>query len=83
MPSQVDRRRLRDGAEALALPEPKNLKEMEAQLQALWGGAVALQSTDDMGSPEANEAVWNDMLELQRRAEALQKKIDQLKKGKR
>lgn len=82
MSSQVDRRRLRDGAEALALAEPKTLKEMETQLQALWDGAVALQSTDDMGSPEANEAVWNDMLELQRRAHALEKKVKQLKQAK-
>lgn len=80
MASQVDRRRLRDGAEALTLSEPKTLKEMEDQLQVLWDGAVALQSTDDMGSPEANEKVWNDMLELQQRAQALEKKIEQLKK---
>lgn len=83
MPNQIDRRRLRDGAEALALPEPQTLEEMETQLQALWDGAVALQSTDDMGSPEANEAVWNDMLELQRRAQALEKKIKELKKQER
>ena len=79
MPSQVDRRRLRDGAEALALSEPQTLEAMEKTLQALWQGAVALQSTDDMGSTEANKAVWNDMLELQRRAEALEKKIKQIK----
>lgn len=80
MPNQVDRRRLRDGAESLALPEPQTIEEMERTLQALWQGAVALQSTDDMGSPEANESVWNDMLELQRRAQALEKKIKLLKK---
>ena len=79
MPSPIDRRRLRDGAEALALPGPKTLEEMEIQLQALWDGAVALQSTDDLGSPEANRKTFNDMLELQRRAEALQKKIDEIK----
>ncbi len=79
MPSQVDRRRLRDGAEALTLPEPQTLKEMERTLQALWDGAVALQSTDDMGSPEANQQVWNDMLELQKRAQTLEKKIKELK----
>ena len=79
MSSQIDRRRLRDGAEAFALSEPQTLEEMEKTLQALWQGAVALQSTDDMGSPEANESVWNDMLELQRRAEALEKKIKQIK----
>lgn len=83
MSSQVDRRRLKDGAEAMALSEPQTLEEMERTLQALWQGAVALQSTDDMGSPEANEAVWNDMLELQRRAQALEKKIKQLKEQRR
>ena len=80
MPSQVDRRRLRDGAEALALPEPKTLEEMEAQLQILWDGAVALQSTDDLGSLEANQQTWNDMLELQRRAHDLERKILQIKR---
>mgnify|MGYP001605590597 FL=1 len=80
MVSREDRRRLRDGAEALVLSEPQTLEEMERTLQALWDGAVALQSTDDMGSPEANEQVWNDMLELQRRAQALEKKIKQFKK---
>lgn len=79
MASQVDRRRLKDGAEALALPEPQTIEEMEETLQALWDGAVALQSTDDMGSPEANERVWNDMLELQRKAQILEKKIQQFK----
>ena len=79
MTSRVDRRRLRDGAEAMTLPEPQTLGEMEITLQALWDGAVALQSTDDQGSPEDNEQVFNDMLELQRRAQALEKKIKQLK----
>jgi hypothetical protein len=78
MPTPVDRRRLRDGAEALALPEPRTLDEMKAQLQALMDGAVALQSTDDMGSPEANERVWKDMMELQRRHEALKRRIEKL-----
>ena len=82
MASRIDRRRLRDGAEALALSEPKTLEEMEAQLQALWAGAVALQSTDDQGSPEANEQVFNHMLELQQRAQALEKKIEQVKRNK-
>lgn len=79
MPNSVDRRRLRDGAGALALPEPKTLEEMKAQLQVLWDGAVALQSTDDLGSPEANEKTWNDMLELQQRAQTLEKRIEELK----
>ena len=83
MISREDRRRLKDGAEAMALPEPQTLEEMERALQGLWQGAVALQSTDDMGSSEANEQVGNDMLELQRRAQALQKKIDELKKESR
>jgi hypothetical protein len=78
MVSQVDRRRLRDGAEALSLPEPQTLHEMKEQLQALMDGAVALQSMEDLGSPEANERAWNDMMELQRRHEALKRRIEKL-----
>lgn len=81
MVSVVDRRRLRDGAEALVQDPntPKTIAEMEAQLRVLWDGATALQSLDDLGSPEANQKAWNDMLELQHRAEDLKKKIEQLK----
>lgn len=85
MVSTVDRRRLRDGAEALTRDQdaPKTVEEMEAQLQALWDGAVALQSLDDLGSPEANEKAWNDMMELQRRAQALEEKLRVLKRGRK
>ena len=80
MPNPTDRRRLNDGARAMSLPEPKNLKEMEEQLGVIEDGALALQSMDDLGSPEANDKAWNDMLKLQKRAEALRAKIKKLKK---
>jgi len=75
----VDQRRLRDGARALNLSKPRTRKEMKAALQVLWDGAVALQSVDDLGSPEANQQAWDDMLALQRKAQALERKIKQLK----
>ena len=79
MPHPVDQRLLNDGARAMALTEPKTLKEMEEQLRIIYDGALALQSMDNLGSPEANQQAWDDMLELQRRAEALSKKIEELK----
>ena len=83
MPHPTDQRRLNDGARAMALSEPKNLKEMEEQLRVIYDGALALQSMDDLGSPEANQRAWDDMIELQRRGDALRKKIEQIKNKKR
>lgn len=66
-PSSVDRRRLRDGARAKELREPQTRAELEATLAELHAGIAALQSTDDLGTDEANDACWKDMLELERR----------------
>ena len=83
MPNPTDQRRLNDGARAMALKEPKTLKEMEVQLRVIYDGALALQSMDDIGSPEANQKAWDDMIELQTRGVALKNKIEEMKKNKK
>lgn len=68
-PSLVDQRRLRDGAAAMALGEPRTRAELEATITSIEDGIRALQSTDDLGTDEENEACWQDMLTLERRLE--------------
>ena len=67
MPSAVDKRRLKDGQEALELGTdlPTDLGELQTLRDQLHDGVAALQSTDDLGSEAANQAAWDDMLELQ------------------
>ena len=82
MPNSTDQRRLNDGARAKALSEPKNLKEMKEQLSIIFDGMLALQSLDDLGSPEANQQAWDDMTELQIRYDALKSKVEELESKK-
>lgn len=75
-PTRRDERRLRDGATAAALPaDPQTAEEIRSQLVTLHDGICALQSTDDLGSPEANQRTWDDMLALQERHKALVVKL--------
>lgn len=82
MPSARDRRRLNDGDEALGLGTnlPTNLRDLETVRGELHDGIVALQSLDDLGSDEDNQRAWNDMLELQKRYDRVDKRIKELKK---
>jgi hypothetical protein len=82
MPSAVDKRRLKDGQEALELGTdlPTDLGELQTLRDQLHDGVAALQSTDDLGSEAANQAAWDDMLELQRRYDRVVKKIKKLEK---
>jgi len=82
MPSAVDKRRLKDGQEALELGPglPTDLGELQTLRDQLHDGIAALQSTDDLGSEAENQAVWNDMLELQKRYDRVVKKIKKLEK---
>lgn len=81
----VTKRRLSDGERAMELsseefvPSDSDLRGLEALRDDLHTGIVALQSLDDLGSEEANQAAWNDMLELQRRHKLVTDKIDALK----
>lgn len=67
MISQVDQRRLGDGAKALALPELDTTDKMQlsARLYELHDAIAAMQSLDDLGSSEANQQAWEDMQKLE------------------
>lgn len=72
------RRRLAAGEEAKALPEPTTATEIRKQLDVLYDGMVALQSLDDLGSEEANQKAWDDMLALQKRYDALRARLTKM-----
>lgn len=67
MVSRIDQRRLNDGASAGALSEPQTLAEAKAKLERLGDAVAAMQSLDDLGSPEANKAAMADADALMRR----------------
>jgi hypothetical protein len=72
MPTLLDQRRLRDGARALASSEPSgsDVAAWRAHVEALGDAVAAMQSLDDLGSTEANNQAWSDMLALQEKWEA-------------
>lgn len=76
-------RRLNDGEEALSLqtkPLPDTLEKLQDLRGKLHDGIVALQSLDDLGSEDANQRAWDDMLELQSRYTQVEAKIAEHKK---
>lgn len=76
--SAVDRRRLADGAAAKArlCERPATRQAAEELFAALADGALALQSTDDLGTDEWNAAVAADLEMIQARAADLRRQID-------
>ena len=78
MTTTHDKRRLADGDRAKGLAKPKTAKEIQQQLEFLSDGIRALPSLDDLGSPEANQRAWDDMLELQRRSDALKAALKEM-----
>ena len=58
----------------MGLGEPKTIEEARHALEDLYDGICALQSLDDLGSEAANDAAWNDMLELDKRAKNIKEK---------
>jgi hypothetical protein len=79
--SPLTRRRLTDGARALALQEPSADLErwgeaMRGYVLELGDAVAAMQSLDDLGSPEANKQAWDDMQKLQKRWVAAKRKLD-------
>jgi len=78
MINPTDQRRLRDGARAMGLKGPVDLLEIKEHIEIVRDGIRALQSTDDLGSTDANAKAWSDMLELQRRLKKLEKERDKL-----
>ena len=74
-PTAIDERRLRDGAAAFALPVPSSRESVLAQIESLGDAIRALQSLDDLGSPEANKRADDEMLLLQKRRDALRQQL--------
>lgn len=72
MPSLRDKRRLRCGDKALHISTKDLLLLSDNALsnlhEDLWDAVGAMQSLDDLGSVEANETAWNDMLRILRKA---------------
>ncbi len=66
-PSRRDQERLRLGAWALALPGADNREQAEALGTELSRAIAAMQSLDDLGTPEANEKAEKDLAALQER----------------
>ena len=83
MPTAIDRRRLRDGEKASAVPPNDLAKLTLSQLQSLretvFDGALAMQSRDDLGSPEANDAAWEECIALDKKLTIIDKEIKKRK----
>jgi len=79
MPSAIDQRRLRDGANALEVfgRAAETVDEARRQLEVVHDGIAALQSLDDLG-PEANEQASRDEQELWKRLKTLEQRLRQL-----
>ena len=73
-PTSRDRERLKRGAQALALDEPKTNRQVLEQLDVLHTGIAALQSMDDLGSDAANRRAMRDIGVLIKKHDRLQKR---------
>lgn len=79
MPTAVDQRRLRDGANALEVSSrpAQTIAEIKEQISTVSAGIAAMQSLDDLG-PEANAKAHADEQELWRRMRALEARLKTL-----
>ena len=76
MASKIDQRRLRDGAIGFQVPTGGGeLAELRRRREQLFDAVLAMQSLDDLGSVEANNAADRDMQDLQRRLCSVEKQI--------
>ncbi len=78
--SAVDRRRLDDGARALAATEPPetDLGAWRDYVEQLAAAVAAMQSLDDLGA-EANQKAWSDQLTLQEKWKDAERKLTALR----
>ena len=78
--SSVDRRRLDDGARALAAIEPPqtDVGALRDYVEQLAAAVAAMQSLDDFGS-EANQKAWSDLLALQEKWKDAERKLTALR----
>ena len=78
MHSRLTHRRLRDGERAMTASE--NLDQLDRESLRtlrfdLENAVLAMQSLDDLGSEDANNKAWNDMLELQKRLDTVKRML--------
>lgn len=82
MVTPTDQRRLKDGARAAKIDVSKVDTMTPDQLRTIYGelfdGAVALQSTDDLGSEDANKAAMSVMDTLVARMNLVNRKYKSL-----
>jgi hypothetical protein len=79
--SAVTRRRLNDGQQALETsknPLPESIQGLTELRNQLHDGIAALQSLDDLGSEQANQQAWDDMIALQVRYDEVTTKLKEL-----
>lgn len=79
MVTELDQRRLKDGKTALALLKPSSIQEMKTQIIQFTDTIRAMQSLDNLGSVEANESAWNDMVTLTKKRNAIQEELKRKK----
>ena len=74
------KRKLKDGANGMRIPTDNLssvlLDTLQARYSSLCDSAVAMQSLDDLGSPEENQQAWEDMKELERRINLIKVEIE-------
>lgn len=70
----MNERKMREGREAQDLNEPQTAEEARKVLDQLYSAVVAMQSLDDLGSPEANAEAWDNMCALNQRYERIKAK---------
>lgn len=83
MPSLIDQRRLRDGAEALRTDEPPEgvgVLTLEVYKTGLGSAIAAMQSLEDLG-PEANQRAYDDEQALWVRYRRAEERIKLLKEA--
>lgn len=77
----ITNRRLRDGDRASGVSTTAedlaklNLPELLALKEVVFEGAVALQSLDDLGTPELNDAAWLQYQELEHKLKRVKEEI--------
>ncbi len=78
--TSVDRRRLDDGARALAATEPPqyDLGAWCDYVEQLAAAVAAMQSLDDLGT-EANQKAWSELLALQEKWKTAERKLTALR----
>lgn len=74
-PFPRDLERLKEGAEALALPEPTTVAEIRDTLTELGLGLAAMQSLDDLGTDIANMKAHRDLDTLMDRYKRLERRL--------